>query len=400
LSKFAIINGHLLTITQGEIKDGTILIEDGKIKAIGNYITIPEEYVKIDAAGCIVTPGLIDTHSHLGLMGDPSVWATGETNERTGPLQARIRGIESFNPRDPAIKEVVTGGVTTVYTGPGSSNIVGGTGFAAKLRPALDAFDMIIPGSEGMKMALGENPKRNYQNKDRGPGTRMGNAAVLRNFLVRVQTYMGKIEQAVKDKKPLPDRDMDLEPMIPVLEGKMKARIHAHRADDMLFAIRISEEFGMKYVIEHATEGYLIAEKLGAKKVETTVGPLLMGHSKQELWEVSLKNPGILAQNGVKVSIQMDTAAGTKYLRMHTGIAVREGMCRQEAFKAITINAAEILGLDCCIGSLEVGKDADIAIFDGDPLCNLTNCLYTFIDGKIVYCHPKVKCGCGCDCNC
>ncbi|MCL2548619.1 MAG: amidohydrolase [Symbiobacteriaceae bacterium] len=385
MSKLAIRNGHLLTITKGEIPGGTILIEDGKIVAIGSNLPVPEGYCCIDAAGMTVTPGLIDAHSHLGLMGDPSIWATSETNEKSGPVQSRLRGIESFNPRDPAIPVVRSGGVTAVYTGPGSSNIIGGTGFACKLRPAVDAFAMLIPGSEGMKMALGENPKRNYEGKEKGPGTRMGSAATLRAALIKTQNYMSSIHEAIEQGKSIPGRDLDLEPLIPVLEGKMKARIHAHRADDILTAIRISEEFRLKYVIEHCTEGYLIADILAEKKVEATVGPLLMEHSKHELWEVSLQNPGILAKAGVKVSIQVDSAADTQYLRMETGIAVREGMDRQEALKAITINPAEILGLDKQQGSLEVGKDADIAIFDGDPLSNLTHCLYTIIDGVIVW---------------
>jgi len=168
MSKLAVCNGYIMTITKGEIEKGTVLIEDGKIIAIGSDISVPEGYTCIDATGMTVTPGLIDSHSHLGLMGDPSVWATSETNEKTGPVQARLRGIESFNPRDPAIPVVRSGGVTTVYTGPGSSNIIGGTGFACKLRPAVDAFAMLIPGSEGMKMALGENPKRNYEGKEKG----------------------------------------------------------------------------------------------------------------------------------------------------------------------------------------------------------------------------------------
>jgi len=201
-----------------------------------------------------------------------------------------------------------------------------------------------------------------------------------------VQNYLSSIQAAMDEGKTLPGRDLDLEPLIPVLEGKMKARIHAHRADDILTAIRISEEFGLKYVIEHCTEGYIIADILAEKKVEATVGPLLMEHSKHELWEVSLQNPGILAKAGVKVGIQVDSAADTQYLRVQTGIAVREGMDRQEAMKAITINAAEILGLDSHVGSLEVGKDADLAIFDGDPLSNLSHCLYTIIDGVVVYC--------------
>ena len=399
MSKLAIINGFLLTVSHGEIVNGTILVEDGKITAIGTDIPVPEDCDEvIDAAGLIVTPGLIDAHSHLAIFGDPNVPATADGNEKTGPIQSRLRGADSFNPRDPAIPVVRSGGVTTVYTGPGSSNIIGGTGFAAKLRNVVTAAEMIIPGSEGMKMALGENPKRNYATRANGPGTRMGNAATLREALIKAQNYLNKINQAKADGKPLPDRDLGLEALIPVLEGKMKARIHAHRADDILTGINIAEEFGLKYVIEHCTEGYLIPELLASKNVEATVGPLLMGHSKHELWEVSLKNPGILAKAGVKVSLQVDTSADTRYLRIHAGIAIREGMDREDALRGITIVPAEILGLSDHVGTLEVGKDADFALFDGDPFCNLTNCIFTIIEGEVVYTHGHdCDCGCGCD---
>lgn len=395
MSKLAIYNGFLLTVTQGEIAKGTILIEDGKITAIGADLAIPDDFDTIDAGGLIVTPGLIDAHSHLALFGDPNLPMTADGNEKTGPIQSRLRGADSFNPRDPGIPVVRSGGVTTVFTGPGSSNIIGGTGFSAKLKNTPLASEMIIPGTEMMKMALGENPKRNYAGRDKGPGTRMGNAAILREALMKTLNYMDKIKQAEKEGKPHPGRDIDLEPLIPVLEGKMKARIHAHRADDIMTAINIAEEFGITFCIEHCTEGYLIADALAEKQIETVVGPLLMGHSKHELWEVSLKNPAILNKAGIKMAIMVDSSADTRYLRMHTGIAIREGLDRDEALKAITIVPAEIMGIADRVGSLEVGKDADLALFDGDPFCNLTNCVFTIIEGEVVYQLGECDCGCG-----
>jgi len=398
MSKLAICNGFLLTVTQGEYAKGTILIEDGKITAVGGAdLVVPEDFDTIDAGGLIVTPGFIDAHSHLALFGDPNTWATADGNEKTGPIQARLRGIDSFNPRDPAIPVVRSGGVTAVYTGPGSSNIIGGTGFSIKLKNTALASEMLIPGSEMMKMALGENPKRNYQNTPNGPATRMGNAAVLRDALAKAQNYLNKIEQARKDDKPEPDRDIGWEALIPVLQGTMKARIHAHRADDIMTAIRIAEEFNLTYCIEHCTEGYLIADALADKQIECVVGPLLMGHSKHELWEVSLQNPAILNKAGVKMAIMVDSSADTQYLRIQTGIAIREGLDRDEALRAITIVPAEIMGLADRIGSIEVGKDADLALFDGDPFSNLTNCIFTIIEGEVVY--QLGSCDCGCDCG-
>jgi imidazolonepropionase-like amidohydrolase len=387
--KLAIIDAKILTITGGIIESGIIVLADGKIVALGKGIEVPADAKVIDGKGTWVTPGLIDAHSHIGLFGEPTIPATADGNEKTGPVQSYLRGIDSLNPQDPAFPQVAAAGVTTVYTGPGSSNIIGGTGMAIKLR-GRTAEEMLIPGTEGMKMALGENPKRNYAERKQIPSTRMGNAAVLREALQKAKDYVEKIDRAIAeapaDSAPkLPDRDLNLEMLGKVIKREQKARIHAHRADDIMTAIRIAEEFNLDYCIEHATEGYKIADILADKKVPCVVGPLLMGPAKHELWEVRLDNPAELVKAGVKVAIQVDASSATKYLGLQTGIAVREGLPMEEAFRCITINAAEIIGIADRVGSLEVGKDADIAVFDGNPLCNFTNCLYTIIDGEIVY---------------
>lgn len=387
--KIAIKNAKLLTITQGVIENGTILLENGKIAALGTDVIVPADALVIDGTNKWVTPGLIDAHSHIGLFGEPSIEATADGNEKTGPVQSYLRGMDSLNPQDPAFPQVVAAGVTTVYTGPGSSNIIGGTGMVIKLR-GRTVDEMIMPGTEGMKMALGENPKRNYAERKVIPSTRMGNAAVLREALAKARDYVEKIDRAIEEapegKAPkLPDRDLKLEMLSKVIRREQKARIHAHRADDIMTAIRIAEEFNLDYCIEHATEGYKIADILAKKNVPCVVGPLLMGPAKHELWEVRLDNAAILVEAGVKVAIQVDASSATKYLGMQTGIAVREGLPMEDAFRCITINAAEILGISNRVGSLEVGKDADISVFDGNPLCNFTNCLCTIIDGKIIH---------------
>ncbi len=382
----AIVNGKLYTITGGVIEEGTVLIEGSKIKAVGKGIEIPEGTEVIDAKGKVVTPGLIDAHSHLAIFGEPSVWATADGNEMSDPITPQIRGIDSLNPQDPAIPDVVAGGVTCVYTGPGSANIIGGTGFAMKLR-GKTAEEMIIPGTEGMKMALGENPKRVYgEMQKKFPKTRMGNAACLREALQKAKNYMEKCEKA----KEKPDVDLKLEALAKVLKREMKARIHAHRADDIMTAIRVLEEFGVEYVIEHCTEGFMIADVLAAKKVQATVGPLLMGRGKMEIINTTLANPGVLAKAGVKVAIQCDGSADTKWLAMHAGLAVREGMCPVEALRAITITSAEILGIADRVGSLEAGKDADVAIWNGHPFSTLTVAERVFIEGKQV--HQREAC--------
>lgn len=386
----AIVNGKIYTITAGIIDKGTILIDGGKIVACGPDLGIPDGAQVIDASGKVVTPGLIDAHSHLAVFGEPSVSANADGNETSDPVTPHLRGMDSLNPQDPAIKDVLSGGVTTVYTGPGSANIIGGTGFAMKLR-GRTAEEMIIPGTEAMKMALGENPKRVYgEMQHKAPRTRMANAAVLREALVKAQNYIDKIERAKEkaargENSSPPDRDLKMEALARVLKREMKARIHAHRADDIMTAIRIAEEFNLDFVIEHATEGYMIADILAAKKVPCTVGPLLMSRSKMELCNVTLKNPGLLAKAGVKVAIQCDTTTNTRWLALHAGLAVREGMCPTEALRSITINAAEILGIADRVGSIEPGKDADLVIWSGHPFCSLTVALKVFIDGQVVF---------------
>jgi imidazolonepropionase-like amidohydrolase len=401
---YAIVGGQVMTITNGTIENGVVLVKDGKIEAIGAGLQIPEGYEIIDARGQVVMPGLIDAHSHISLFGEPSIPATADGNEMTDPITAQIRGIDALNPFDPAIPIVREAGFTSLYTGPGSANLVGGTGLAIKLR-GRTAEEMAIPGTEAMKMALGENPKRVYGDQKKAPSTRMGVAAVLREALVKAQNYLDKIDRAVAeagDGQPkLPDRDLKLEALGQVLKRELKARIHCHRADDMITAIRVAEEFKLDYSLEHATEGYKIADILAEKGVVCVVGPLLMGPSKHELWEVKLENPGILARAGVRVVLQADTSSGTRWLPMHAGLAIKHGMPEDEAFKSVTIYSAELMGISDRVGSLEVGKDADIAIFDGHPFCNMTSCVLTMIDGVIYHndlCDDD--CGCHSDCCC
>lgn len=393
----AIVNGKVYTITGGVIEEGVVLVDGGKIVAVGKDVKVPEGAEVIDAKGKTVTPGLIDSHSHLAVFGEPSVWANADGNETSDPITSQIRGIDSLNPQDPAIRDVVAGGVTTVYTGPGSANIIGGTGFAMKLR-GKTVDEMVIPGTEGMKMALGENPKRVYGDmQHKTPKTRMGSAAVLRDALVKATNYMNKWdaynEKVAKGENATPpDRDLKWEALVPVLKGKMICRIHAHRADDIMTAIRVSEEFHLKYSIEHCTEGYVIADVLGAKKVTASIGPLLMSRGKMEIIDTRISTPGVLQKAGVKVCLNCDTSGNTKWLGMHAGLAVREGMCPDEAMKAITINCAELLGIADRVGSLEAGKDADLVIWSGHPFNTLTVAEKVFIDGKLV--HERKTCCC------
>ena len=395
----AITNGEVWTITDGVIEDGIVLIENGKIKAFGKDIEIPTEAEIVDAAGKIVMPGLIDAHTHVGIFNDGVGGGHSDGNETTDPITPHLRALDAVHPEDMAFQDVLEAGITTVMTGPGSANLVGGQWVCVKTVPTPNIDDMNLLEPAGMKLALGENPRRVYGSQKRIPSTRMGSAAVLRSALVDAKNYLAKWDQyeaeltefnanETKDeKKPPkpPERNLKLEALGKMLTRELKARIHAHRADDILTAIRIGEEFNLDLTIEHCTEGYKIADILAEKNIPATVGPIFTSRYKYELRNRTPQNPGLLAKAGVKVAIQTDQMSATKYLTINAGLAVREGMPEEEALKAITINAAEIIGVGDRIGSLEVGKDADIAIFSGHPFDFRTQVEKVIVDGKIVF---------------
>jgi len=397
----AITNGKVMTITQGTFDPGTVLVEGGRIVAVGENIEIPEDAEIYDAAGKVVMPGLIDAHCHVGLFPDGIGWEYSDGNELTDPVTPHLRALDAVHPEDPAFKELVAAGVTTVLTGPGSGNLIGGQWVCLKTPPQPSVEQMVLLEPAGMKMALGENPKRVYGGQKKTPSTRMGNAAALRAALVDAQNYAAKWERYDAERaeyeakvaageeeaqapKP-PERDLKLEALGRVLRREMKARVHAHRADDMLTAVRIAEEFGLDLTLEHATEGYKIADLLAAKGIPVTAGPILFSRSKYELKEMTPKNPGLMAQAGVKVAIQTDEMSAVKYLTINAALAVREGMPEEEALKAITIRPAEIIGVEQRVGSLEVGKDADIVVFSGHPFDYRAVAELVLVNGQVVH---------------
>jgi imidazolonepropionase-like amidohydrolase len=394
----AITNGKVMTITHGTLDKGTVLIEGGRIVALGENVEIPEDAQVYDAAGKVVMPGLIDAHCHVGLFPDGIGWEYSDGNEMTDPITPHLRALDALHHEDQAFKELVAAGVTTVLTGPGSGNVIGGQWVCVKTPPKPTVEEMVLLEPAGMKMALGENPKRVYGQQKKAPSTRMGNAAALRAALVDAQNYMAKWQQYEQeraeheakveagDKMPKPpERDLKLEALSKVLRREMKARVHAHRTDDMLTAIRIAEEFNLDLTLEHATEGYKIADVLAAKGIPVTAGPILFSRVKYELKDMTPTNPGIMAKAGVKVAIQTDESSAVKYLNINAALAVREGMPEEEALKAITINAAEIIGVDDRVGSLEEGKDADVVVFDGHPLDFRSVVQLVLVDGQVAY---------------
>ncbi|MBQ2957562.1 MAG: amidohydrolase [Clostridia bacterium] len=380
-------NGYLRPVTSPDIACGDILIDEGKIVAIGTDLEIPEGAEVIQAAGYLVTPGFVDGHCHIGMHEEATRWEGNDTNESSDPVTPQVRAIDSINPLDEAFDTALRGGVTTAVTGPGSANVVGGTFCAIKLYgDCVD--DMLIKQPVAMKIAFGENPKGAYgQNGRKAPITRMMTAALLRETLKKAQRYMEEVDEAEKDPEKKRPFDMKLEAMLPVMRGEIPLKSHAHRADDILTSIRIAKEFGVKITLDHCTEGHLIPQYLADFGAPVLVGPSFGSKTKQELKEKSFETPGILEKAGLNVSIITDAPViPLNYLPLCAGLAVREGLSYEGAWRAITINPAKLAGIDDRVGSLEVGKDADIVLFSGDPLKDIgARAQLVLVDGEIAY---------------
>ena len=375
-------NGTVYTVAQPGPIQADIAVEDGVIKAIApNLSPAPGEEV-VDATGLRVYPGFVDAHSHMALdgygMGRDSI----DYNEMGDILSPQLRGIDSFNPQDRSVAMARAAGVTTAGVGPGSANVLGGTFFAVKTYgDCVD--DMILKNPVAMKCAFGENPKRCY--KDKGNSARMSTAAKLREMLFAAQDYMQRKEAAGDDVQKRPKFDMKLEALIPVLKGEIPLKAHAHRADDICTAIRIAKEFGVKLTLEHCTEGHLIPEVVARSGCPVAIGPTLTHATKIELANKSFETPGVLARAGCQVSIITDSSViPQQYLPLCAGLAVKAGMDPVQALEAITINPARHLGVADRVGSLEVGKDADIVLANGDVMVSDTIIKAVYINGKKV----------------
>ena len=358
-------NGMIHDMVNPEAYEGDILMDGGKITAIGKNLDIPEGTEVYDACGKDVYPGFVDAHSHLGLDGYGIGFEGQDYNERNDICTPQLRGIDSFNPMDPSVSMAAKGGVTCVGTGPGSSNVIGGTFFAAKTAGHC-VDDMIVKNPIAMKCAFGENPKRCY--KDVNNYARMSTASKLREMLFKTRDYMARKAAAGDDPLKKPAFDMKQEAMIPVLEKKIPLKAHAHQANDILTAIRIAKEFDIDMTLEHCTEGHLIVDEMVKAGFPCAVGPSFGHASKVELQNKTWETPGILAAAGCQVSIITDApVTPQQYLPICAGFAVKAGMDPYEALKAITINPAKHLGVADRVGSLEVGKDGDVVVYDGSP---------------------------------
>ncbi len=374
-------NGKVYDAIHEEPYIADILVDNGKIAAIGQNISAECERV-IDAAGLSVNPGFVEAHGHIGLDGYGIGYEGMDYNEMNDIACPQLRGIDGVKAMDPAFAHAVAGGVTCVCTGPGSANVLGGT-FTAIKTVGKRVENMIVKEAVAMKCAFGENPKRCY--RDKCDSTRMSTAAKLREMLFKAREYGEKLEAAGEDKSKRPAFDMKMEALQPVLKGEMPLKAHAHASDDLFTALRIAKEFGVKITLEHVTEGHLIADELAKENVPLAVGPTLTSASKFELRNKSWSTPAVLDEAGCQVSIITDSPViPQEYLPLCAGLAVHAGMNPFKALQAITINPAKHIGIADRVGSLEVGKDADIVITDGCPFEVSTNVRYVLVDGQVV----------------
>ncbi|WP_144720723.1 amidohydrolase [Agrococcus jejuensis] len=376
----AVVNAHVIPV-EGDPFDGTILIRDGRIEALGADVEVPEGAETLDVAGAQVTPGLVDAHVHLGVHPEGDGGAASDTNEMTGVNQAAVRTIDAIDPFDEGFDVALAGGVTTVNVNPGSGNPIGG--LATTLHTHGRIVDhMVLREPAGLKSALGENPKRVYGERKQTPSTRLGTAKVIREAFVAAQNYLRK--HADPDSNA--DVDLTHEAIAKVLRREIPWRQHAHRADDIVTAVRIAEEFGYDLVIDHGTEAHVVADLLAEKGIPVLIGPLFTTKSKMELRGRSIANPGRLAKAGVEISIITDhPVIPISFLVHQASLAVREGLDRETALRSITINPAKVLGVAGEVGSLEVGKRADVVVWDGDWMDPMARPSLVLIDGAEVY---------------
>lgn len=382
-----IYNVRIKTMDKGQfISTGWIEIENGKISAVEEGAPDSLSEGDINGGGGLLIPGFIDAHTHLGIIENGIDFEGDDCNEATDPFTPHMRTIDGINPFDRCFEEARKRGITSAVSAPGSANPCGGEIIA--LKTAGRRVDDMLIRTVGIKFALGENPKRTYNDRDETPVTRMATAAVIREGLSKAVRYLNAVNDYENDgeNQELPEFDIKCQALIPLLKGEISAHFHCHRADDMFTAIRIAKEFGLKPVLVHATEGYLIADILGAEKnISAVSGPVICDRCKPEMKGLDIKNTAELVKNGVKTSICTDhPVIPVQYLPASAAMAVKGGLDYEKALEAITIKAAEIAGIDDITGSVTVGKDADLQLYRGDPLDIARDPEWVMINGQIV----------------
>ncbi|MGN0132133.1 MAG: amidohydrolase [Lachnospiraceae bacterium] len=384
--KLAIINGRVLTMAdKGKqvIEQGTILVNGSLIEKVSEKkAEIPAEYRLIDAKGCFVLPGFVESHCHMGITEEKKGTEGDDCNETVNPITPSLRAIDAINPMDDAFHNAVRAGITTAMIGPGSSNVVGGQ-FVVLNNHGRCIDDMVLRFPAALKVAFGENPKVNYSGMGKSPSTRMAIASMLRKELLDAKQYL---DNSKKNK----ETDLHYEAYRAVFEKKIPLKAHAHRADDILTAIRIAKEFDLDMTLDHCSEGHLIVDEIKASGFPAIVGPDLASRNKIEVQNMAFKTAGILSKAGVLTAITTDHPVSIiQTLPLCAALAVKEGMRMEDALKAITINAAKICRVDDRIGSLEAGKQADIVIFDRHPFDIFAKTMCVLIRGKMVYRTPE-----------
>lgn len=381
-------NAYLLSMEDVNYENCDVLIRDSKIEKIGHFEEKEyKDYKVIDAKGRYVTPGLVDPHCHVGMMESTIGWAGSDVNEITNPITPELRAIDGIKPHDECFKEALESGVTTVCTGPGSANVIGGT-FCALKTKGKTVEEMLLVKDLAMKMALGENPKRCYGNSHTSPSTRMASAALMREWLFKAKKYHERkvqYENDIKEGKEGKEVEfnMKLDALSKVFEG-LPVKIHAHQADDIVTAMRISKEFNLNMTVEHCTEGYLIPEVLKENNQTVIIGPTLGNKSKYELKEKSFVSGKVLHEHGVNFAIMTDhPVVEQKHTLVQLALFVKEGLDELEALKAVTINAAKACHIDDKVGSIKEGKDADIVIWSKHPLDIMNKADVVILNGKI-----------------
>ena len=376
-----IIHGNIKTMEGRDFADGYVEIADGKIVSVGDVEDCPgAEGEVLDVQGSLVMPGIIEAHCHMGITEEKKGMEGDDCNENVNPVTPWLRSIDAINPMDAAFNDALQAGITAAMIGPGSANVVGGQ-FAFVKTHGRCIDRMIVKAPAAMKVAFGENPKVNYSGQGTSPSTRMAIAAMLREELTKAAAYMKK-----REKNRDGEIDLRYECWLPVLRGEIPLKAHAHRADDILTAVRIAKEFHLRMTIDHCSEGHLVAEDLKRAGFPAIVGPDMASRNKIEVQNMAFKTAGILSNYGILTAITTDhPVSKIQFLPICAGLAVKAGMAFEEGLRAITINAARICGVANRVGSLAPGKDADIAVFTGNPMEIFTETLYTLIDGKIVY---------------
>lgn len=380
-------NAKILTMDNGQvIENGTVITENGKITYVGENIPDLSGEV-IDADGCILMPGLIDAHTHLGMIEDSLTFEGDDLNEETSPVTPQLSALDGINPFDACFQDAYRAGVTSVCTGLGSANPISGMSALIKTY-GKTADSMAVLSPSAMKFALGENPKSVYHGKSEAPQTRSATAALIREALMKAKKYADSTDSYNEDPDNCdePEYDDKNEALSDVVKGNLPAHFHAHRADDIFTAVRIAKKFSLKYTIVHCTEGHLVAEELAKEGISAILGPNMTDRSKPELKNLTFENPKILNDHGILFSICTDhPETPIQYLPLCAALAHKHGLPYMTALEAITCNSAKILGVDDRLGMIKCGYDADLVLFDGNPLDLYTNVLLTLIDGKIVY---------------